>query len=453
MTLAQLREARATELRAAQALVEQARTAGLTDELRSQIDAHMTKAAELKTQIESAQADYDYLRAFEDEFAALTAPGERRTDPMHPGAGGAESRVIVPGYGNCRAFEMAYHGMPMHQIREKAYRAGKWMRAVLLGDSEAARWCKDQGVELRVMTGSVNGAGGYLVPDEVASTVLAVQSKFGVFRRNLTVWPMGSDSLSVPKLTAGLTVYYPNEGVTLTKSDLAFGQVPLSAKLYATLTQLSRALSDNAVIQIANLVTTQVGLAFAAAEDNNGFIGDGTAAYAGVTGVIPALDGVAGGAAGLYTCPTGHNTVAEIDAADIRGVMAKLPDLQGLMPPKWYCSKSVDDTVFAALKMAAGGATLSGSQGNTFLGYDVETTEALPKAAAAAGSTVILFGYLDAAVAMGERNNTEIAQSEQRYFEENCIGVRGTQTVAMNVHGMGTSAAAGPIVGLKLAES
>jgi len=63
------------------------------------------------------------------------------------------------------------------------------------------------------------------------------------------------------------------------------------------------------------------------------------------------------------------------------------------------------------------------------------------------------FGALELGTTMGDRRPTEIAVSEDRYFESDQIGVRGTTRFDINCHDVGDSSAAGAIVALKTAAS
>ena len=49
---------------------------------------------------------------------------------------------------------------------------------------------------------------------------------------------------------------------------------------------------------------------------------------------------------------------------------------------------------------------------------------------------------------MGERRGVTIKRSEHRYFENDQIGLLGTERFDVNVHDMGDTATAGPLVSL-----
>jgi HK97 family phage major capsid protein len=61
---------------------------------------------------------------------------------------------------------------------------------------------------------------------------------------------------------------------------------------------------------------------------------------------------------------------------------------------------------------------------------------------------MILFGDLAKAAAMGERRQVTIKRSDERYFDQDQIGLLGTERVDINNHDLGDNTTAGPMVGL-----
>ena len=82
-----------------------------------------------------------------------------------------------------------------------------------------------------------------------------------------------------------------------------------------------------------------------------------------------------------------------------------------------------------------------------FLGYPVEFTQVMPKAAANSQICALLANLRQGAY-LGTRGGMEFASSEHRYFDQGLIAVRGRDRVAINVHGVGDTTDAGPICGL-----
>ncbi|HET9702353.1 MAG TPA: phage major capsid protein, partial [Burkholderiales bacterium] len=126
---------------------------------------------------------------------------------------------------------------PDHEI---AYRAGMWARGVIFGDPSALRWCKDACVQLqqgqltpvstRTMTEGVFTSAGWLVPVEMETAIISNREQYGVARRICNVIPMGTATMTIPRVTSDITAYFVGEGNTGTASDSGGDQVQLNLK-------------------------------------------------------------------------------------------------------------------------------------------------------------------------------------------------------------------------------
>ena len=98
-----------------------------------------------------------------------------------------------------------------------------------------------------------------------------------------------------------------------------------------------------------------VGYALADMADAAGFVGDGTSAYRGITGIATRLvDGTH--TTGTATAGSGHDTFAELDAADLASLMAALPE-RWWGTAKFCCSAYAAAQTFMRLGAVAGGPT------------------------------------------------------------------------------------------------
>ena len=343
-------------------------------------------------------------------------------------------------HGNLKAFKNA----------DDAYQAGQFFMAVN-GDNRAKEWCRQNGVEIRAaMGGTDNEKGGFTVPEPMESSIIRLVEEYGVFRQYARPYPMASDSATVPRRTDGFTVYYPDENSEITDSDLTFGNVSLTAKKMAILTRVSSELSEDTIIQLADLLATEMAWSFANAEDNNGFNGDGTSTYGGVVGLANAL-----AAGSIKDAESGNNNLDNLDLKDFENTIAKCPYYAGAMPA-WFISKQAWAASMQRLADAAGGNTTEtiadGASQTMFLGYPVVFTQVLQKPSASHASTIVAyFGDLSLSSTLGTRRGVSIATDGSRYFEYDQIAVRGTQRVAINNHEVGDASNAGPVVALKTA--
>jgi HK97 family phage major capsid protein len=338
-----------------------------------------------------------------------------------------------------------------HDGEQKAYRAGKWLRAHILKDERAAQWCQQHGV-YNVLSTTDNASAGYLVPDEFSQAIIDLREKYGVFRQNTRVQPMGSDSMLIPRRVGGVTVAFVGENAEISASDPTWNQVSLNAKKLAGLSRMSTEVDADAIIDLADALASEFAYAFALKEDQCGFNGDGTSTYGGISGLTSAAKLANENLAGAVTAASGHDIFSEIDMADLSAVMAALPEY-AKNNAKWYCSSVCWEMVFSRLLVAGGGNTIMDLQGKiqrNFLGYPVVISQVLPSGVSTDYSedVMLLFGDLSLSTTMGDRRGISVMQSEHRWFELDQIGVRATERVDIVNHDVGDTSTAGPMVSL-----
>lgn len=344
--------------------------------------------------------------------------------------------------------------------KEKAFRWGAWALAVLGKSDKAAQFCQENGLVTKGHLEGVNTSGGVLVPEQLTSDIIDLRLEYGAFRRNAYVYPMTSDTASRPRRTGGLTAYFTGEGTAGTASSKAWDRVNLTAKKITCLSKMSSELSEDAVINVGDDLAYEVAWAFSYKEDLCGFNGDGSSTYGGIEGICPRLITINGVDDGGGLVLASGNLFSEITLADFHKVVGKCPSY-ARRNAKWFVSPYVHDTVMQRLVIAAGGITASdvaaGSR-PTFLGYPVERVEVMPSTDANS-QVAALFGDLQQSSTFGDRRGVTIAFAQSGtiegvdIFAADEIGIRGTERFDIVNHDLGTSTAAGPIVGLITAAS
>lgn len=341
-----------------------------------------------------------------------------------------------------------------------AYATGKFLQATILRGApgmdevvkSASEWCRDNGVGIqKAANEGSNSSGGYLVPTQFEQSIIDLRESYGTFRQYVPVIPMAGDTLSKPKRTGGLTAYFVDESGLLTESDKTWGQVKLVAKKLACLSRISSEISEDAIINIADDLAAEMAYAFAVKEDSVGWNGTGISTDGGIIGVRTKFAAGVGSFVGAVDAASGHDTFAELDAADFRKVMAKLPKY-ARKNAKWYGSTVAWDTAVLPIIMASGGLTgqeMGAGFPKRFLGYEWVDDQTLPTDTTDISDTaMILFGDLGLSAKMGQRRGITLMQSDQRYFEYDQIGLRATERFDINVHDVGDATTAGPIVAL-----
>jgi len=311
------------------------------------------------------------------------------------------------------------------------------------------RWNSDPVVKAY---GTTTQAGGgalafmQFIPDVIQNFV-----QYGVSRQLAQVWPMTQEIAYIPKQTGIQTVSYPAQSGTISQSTgVTFSNVALTAKTGTCIIKASMQLMQDANILIANNFMEQLVRAFAYTEDQAMFNGNGEAALGGVIGLYQRFLGVSA------TLVAAGNVIG--GSSWDGHTMTNLTTVYGLLPDyaranaKWVCNPAFLGTLHR-LGLAQGGVTFRETmdQGYVpyFMGKPVITANVVNGTNAASNLTVDLYyGDFSRAVAIGDRLGLQLDVSDQRYWDDYSIGIRGVMRHDVQVHDVGTLAAAGPVITL-----
>jgi predicted phage gp36 major capsid-like protein len=351
-------------------------------------------------------------------------------------------------YGKLKAFKG-------ETAEDDAYKSGMFFRAAIFRNQVAIDWCRENNISITKAQGeTVGSSGGYLVPVQFNQAIIDLREEYGTFRQAVSVTPMGSDSMTIPRRAGGLTAYFPGENGAITESTKAWGQVTLNAKKIAVLTRMSTELSEDAIISIADDLASEMAYAFAQTEDSCGWNGDGTSTYGGITGIRHEDGRHLGRGPACRRRRRGlgprhlrrdrrqrsgkpHGEAAEVRRSRRQVVLLAARMGDGLPAPhrgRWRHHM---------------GELTGGKPSRSYLGYPVVIDQTLPTALTDLSDVAMLFfGDLSKAVTMGERRGIMVKTSEERYFEYDQIAIQATERVDINVHDIGDATTAGPIVAL-----
>lgn len=349
--------------------------------------------------------------------------------------------------------------------QEVAYRAGMWAMAVIHGNPNAMRWCKDYGVQLsqgsreqhgfneRTLTEGVFTSAGWLVPVEMEAAIIANREEYGVARRICNVIPMTSSSTSIPRITADATAYFVGEGQDGTASDPAGDQVNLTLKDLMVRTHIGKSTGMDTVVSLAELVAREQARAFAVKEDACLVIGDGTSTYGGILGLKPLLDDSAY-SGGKISATSAHDTFPEIDVSDVTSLLGILP-VYSRAGARWLCSGVFDALVFGRLKLNAGGNTVQTVQGRVvegdYAGFPITVAHHMPAGAGTTYNnvTIAILGNFNLGVAFGSGSGMMLTVDPYTLAHQNLTRIITSERIDINCHGVNKSTTvAGPIVGL-----
>lgn len=172
-----------------------------------------------------------------------------------------------------------------HRLRSQGagLMAGRYIRALAAGKGDPDRasrfvrqvW-RDEAFA-KALSESVFSDGGAIVPDEYVAEIIELLRARAVVRQlGATPLPMNSGSLSIPRQTAGATASYVGENKPISPSQLATGQIQLSAKKLAALVPISNDLLRDASPSADALVRDDLVVVMALREDLAFLRDDGT---------------------------------------------------------------------------------------------------------------------------------------------------------------------------------
>lgn len=419
----------------------------MTAEQEASLRSLEEKADKLRERIEFVQR----VQVKESELRAVlerAAPAKAIETPVSKETAVEKREYAVPkSHNNLRAFKDA----------ETAYRAGMHLKGYVFGDAEARRWCQDHGVETRAQAGGINSLGGVLSSPELSNEIIRLVEEFGVFPQYAKRAVMNSDTLVYPRRTGGLTARPVGENVEVTQSDVTFDNVELNARIWGVANRTPNSLLEDSVIDLADAMAVEVAQAFSEAFDNAGFIGDGTLAYHGVTGVATKVLQSAYSAS--VVTATSNQTFGDLTMRNFTDVLARLPLYARNRNARWFISPAGWGSAMLRLAMLPGGTSNAGGNnsgniaagfGETFLGYPVTLVQPMEsRVTGTTGQVAALFGDLSQAAIFGERRAISIKTASERYIEFDQTLTFATARNAMVVSDLGSTTKAGPIVALK----
>lgn len=460
--------ARQTENTKAAALIFD-KTDATADEVKS--------AVVLDDETEKLQVKRVELEGIEAAKARNTKRMSAMNEPVRPqhhgGNGGDTDKDVkrAPAYSSVGSLKHINVGT-RQENEEMAYRFFKWATATMQGDAPlkiaGMKWCEENGLPLKAdMNEGTNEAGGYLVPVEFDPMLIRLVETYGKFRQYTRITPMSSDTKNQPRRTGGITTYWTGEAQLITRSRPTYDNISLVAKKLAALVAISSELSEDSAINTADEIAFEIGYGFALAEDNAGFLGDGTSTFGGIVGIAPKLLGLSGTIANIAGLVVASgNLFSEFVLGDFNAVVGRLPQYADTPNAGWFCHRSFYYNVMQKLELAAGGVTAneiasigSGNRARPlFLGYPVNFIQVMPRADANS-QVACIFGDLAMGTVMGDRRRRTMFTDPYSLAAYDQIQIRGTERIDINVFDVGNASAtaservAGSVVGLISAAS
>lgn len=277
----------------------------------------------------------------------------------------------------------------------------------------------DSGKQKAAILENSDAAGGFLVPAELYDGIMRVAASAGLIARDAMKFPMGSETLDVPRYTGSdLTGAYVGEDADGSETSVTFTDAKLVAKVWMVILRVGNTLIADAKVGVVDWLIGLVAEGLAVRLDQEGFKG-GTFAGSPFVGIMASTDVT------VFTLPTGHDTFAEFDMDDASDMIAQMPESL-LADAAFYFNR----TVWAKIrqKKDTAGAYVVGSNGGmiatnirkegiqpagSLWGFPVYTSDQLPLNSATAVSTKFCcFANLSKGLFLGQKGTMEVAQSD-----------------------------------------
>lgn len=399
------------------------------DQLQSEL---LTAITGLKTSFEAElskglAAQSDKLVAIQKEFDDRTKALEVAQTKRHAAESLPGSEDFDKSAGRKFSFSRAISGVA----------TGNWTGREL--EFEALTGGKAfTGQVSRDMSAGTDSAGGFMVPEQVMldQVIPLLKAEAVIYRLGITELPgLSGSPVKLPKQTGASTAYRVAEGVSVTSSDAAIGQIDLVPHDYAARVILSKRLMTLSAGAADALVKKDIVEQIALLIDNDAL--HGTGASGAMTGVINLLD-----AGSTYTWLASNATDYEAyeDLVNMEHVLRSANGLRGT--PKWVLNPTTLRALRKIKSQNASAGTDSGDMGrhlvtdpapNNIIGYGYETTTQLTATAAGSDGEVIFGNWSD--YILGRWGGMELATSDQTSdaFAKRQVHILGVMTVDGNV--------------------
>jgi HK97 family phage major capsid protein len=330
---------------------------------------------------------------------------------------------------------------------QRAEKVGHFFKAISGQDASRA-WCDENGIDLtmRAASETTNVAGGYLAPADFDSEIISVLEAMGAFRQGAEIRPAGSDGQVRPRRTGGATATFVSEGAPIPESNLQLDAVGTAQKKLGILLRSSLELFKDSTADLGKFLTFEMGYAIATREDDCGFNGLGTSAFAGISGLASKLVGMKSSIA----AGTGANTFLTLTATDMGNLMGGV--LAAALPMSaWYTSATGYAQTFCRLAAVSGGLVATqrpdGTISASYLGRPVRFSAKLPDVSTSlTGSAMLFFGDLSKSSVIVERQpETVIAISHERAMDADQVLIRGVRRLDIVNHSCGDANTRGAV--------
>ena len=292
-----------------------------------------------------------------------------------------------------------------------------------------------------------------LVPTIISDRVQFLVESSSAYASLAFKMPMTSDSLSFTRSKQSMRARKTKYRTTPTQQQANWSGINLQAEPYTILTSYPISLEEDALIPIGDMIGQDMGLGFALAYEENGLIGDGTAAYDNETGLCfmlkqgaYAASKITGSGTGWGNGLSGGGGIVEEDLLKMIGTARYVRPGMG----RFICSPEFYWTVMVPIIINKGGVTVQMAEDGPrfmFQGVQVMISYSMPRVSGS-GQIACLYGDIGLSSTIGVRKVMTLAQSREVFFTSQEVAVLASSRMAQANHTLGDATTPGPVVGL-----
>jgi HK97 family phage major capsid protein len=272
--------------------------------------------------------------------------------------------------------------------------------------------------EYRVLNKTTTTAGGFLVPTELESQVVAAaRAASAIAQLALELTTESGDTMLLPTRSADAAAVWTAESVGYTLADLTFGQTSLSAFKSATLVKATEELTQDSGVPFDEYLAMELGGRLGDLQDAAFCTGSGTGQPLGIVNASSTYT--------VSTAATGSSLLFK--PADILQFFKALA--APYRPNASWIVAADDFASLAASADTAGGLVFPSLQNNlpTLYGRPVYISPNMPAPAANAKS--LAFGRWDLAYCIRRVRGVGVERLDELYAENGQVGYKGSARV------------------------
>jgi len=222
------------------------------------------------------------------------------------------------------------------EVREKRQKMNEYARNFIsaLYTNDVEKLKEISGLSVKELTTDSSGSpyGGYVVDSELSAEIRHLTTEYGMARREMTTIQLSKNSYKANNLATDVTVYWVDEGAVVKSTQVVLGQEELTLEKLGAIVSLTRELLEDQEVDLFSFIAGRVAEAFAEAEDEAFFNGDGTSTYGGFTGIL--------NLAGVNEVTLVGTTFASMDADDLLDMQDATPS-GAMANAKYYLHRTI----------------------------------------------------------------------------------------------------------------